>query len=363
MKRIASLLTLALLTGCAGTASTFPVAVTQRTSAERPAGAWLCGSSPSAGRGVETAPAGGPYTSLYKFKAGNDGGYPYGELVAVNGKLYGTTDVGGTHGYGTIYQLTTSGQERVVYSFKGGNDGAYPCGGVVALNGKLYGATQAGGSTGWGTLFWASTTGQEHVIYTFKAGGDGAAPYGRLLLLGGKLYGTTVEGGVNGGWGTVFVSSPNGPARVIYRFKAGSDGGYPYGKLIALNDTLYGTTMQGGTAGWGTVFSLTTAGKERVLHSFKAGQDGGYPFDGLTRSAVSSTAPRSMVDPPATARCSSAARPVKSAWCIHSRAARTVRIRTPRSRPWTAPSTARPMRAARGTGERCSRSQRTGWNA
>ena len=199
---------LAMLADCAGTASTFPVAMTQRAWAERPAGAWLCGSSPSAEHGVETAPTGGPYTSLYKFKAGNDGGYPYGELLAVNGKLYGTTDAGGAHGYGTIYQLKTSGQERVVYSFKGGSDGAYPCGGVVALNGKLYGATQAGGSTGWGTLFWASTTGQEHVTYTFKAGSDGAAPYGRLLPLGGKLYGTTVEGGVNGGWGTVFVSPP-----------------------------------------------------------------------------------------------------------------------------------------------------------
>ena len=91
------------------------------------------------------------YKSLYKFKAGSDGGWPYTDLLAVSGKLYGTTDEGGAHGYGTVFQLTTSGQERVVYSFKSGSDGAYPCGGLVNVNGKLYGTTQSGGAHGWGT--------------------------------------------------------------------------------------------------------------------------------------------------------------------------------------------------------------------
>jgi uncharacterized repeat protein (TIGR03803 family) len=252
----------------------------------RPATAWLCGEPPSEqARGETGAPlVENGYKSLYKFKAGSDGGYPFGELVAVSGKLYGTTDEGGAAGYGTVFEMTTSGQEHVIYSFKGGTkDGAYPCAGVIDVGGQLYGTTQAGGSAGWGTIYHVSTSGDdEHVIYSFKAGKDGAAPYAGLLELNGKLYGTTVEGGT-AGWGTAFESPTSGPAHVIYSFKAGSkDGGYPYSKLIAIGDTLYGTTQEGGSAGWGTAFRMSTTGQEHVIYSFKAGSDGGYPFAGLT---------------------------------------------------------------------------------
>jgi uncharacterized repeat protein (TIGR03803 family) len=230
--------------------------------------------------------AGVGYKSLYKFKAGSDGGYPYAQLININGKLYGTTTEGGSAGFGTVFNMTTSGQEHVVYSFKGSKkDGAYPCSGLVDVSGKLYGTTSYGGTYNWGTVYEVTTGGQEHPIYSFKAGNggahDGAAPYADLLALNGKLYGTTVEGGATG-WGTAFESSTSGPAHVIYSFKAGKDGAYPYCKLVEVNGTLYGTTQQGGAKGWGSFFSLTMSGKEHVLYSFKAGTDGGYPFAGLT---------------------------------------------------------------------------------
>jgi uncharacterized repeat protein (TIGR03803 family) len=251
-------------------------------------GPWLCGQPPSVRprQGIRRfygeLPAANTYKSLYKFKAGADGGYPYGALLPFNGKLYGTTDQGGAGGYGTVFELSFNGQERVVYSFKGGSDGAYPCAGLVQVHGKFYGTTQSGGAKGWGAIFDVTPSGQEHVIYSFKAGHDGAAPYAGLLSYNGKLYGTTVEGGATG-WGTIFATSESGPAHVIYSFKAGKkDGGYPYGKLVELNGKLYGTTMQGGSTGWGTLFSVTTTGTERLVYSFKAGNDGGYPFGGVT---------------------------------------------------------------------------------
>jgi len=36
----------------------------------------------------------------------NDGYYPYHQAILVNGKLYGTTSVGGLHGAGIVYEVT-----------------------------------------------------------------------------------------------------------------------------------------------------------------------------------------------------------------------------------------------------------------
>lgn len=250
-------------------------------------GPWLCGAPPSAQMREDTQePLAVAYKSLYRFKAQPDGATPFADLVVDSGKLYGTTYQGGGAGFGSVFDVTTAGKEHVIYSFKAGADGAYPCAGLVRVKGKFYGTTQAGGNANWGTIFEVTPSGHERVIYAFKAGKDGAAPYAGLLDYKGKLYGTTVEGGAKG-WGTAFESSTSGKERVLYSFKAGThDGGYPYGTLTVLDNTLFGTTQEGGAFGWGTVFAVNPAsGKERVVYSFKADNkgtnDGGYPFGGL----------------------------------------------------------------------------------
>ncbi len=49
----------------------------------------------------------GVYTDLYDFQAGDDGAFPQGSVVMdANGNLYGTAEEGGTHGDGTVWQLT-----------------------------------------------------------------------------------------------------------------------------------------------------------------------------------------------------------------------------------------------------------------
>jgi 6-phosphogluconolactonase len=93
---------------------------------------------------------------LYSFTGGNDGTYPYADLVDVDGTLYGTTYEGGTSGYyGTVFEINPStGEETVLYSFAGGNDGANPYAGLVmGSNGILYGTTLYGGTSGAGTVF------------------------------------------------------------------------------------------------------------------------------------------------------------------------------------------------------------------
>ncbi|MBV8197258.1 MAG: hypothetical protein JO263_03930 [Candidatus Eremiobacteraeota bacterium] len=246
-------------------------------------GPWLCGQPPSAkprvDRGVPLAEG---YHSLYAFKAQPDGALPYGNLVLYGKNLYGTTDLGGSSQWGSVFEITPSGKERIVYSFGGKPDGAYPCDGLLIVKNTFYGTTQTGGAYGWGTVFSVTPSGQERVLYSFKGGRDAAVPYAGLLYLNGKLYGTTVEGGKYG-WGAIYAVAA-GKEHVLYSFKAGTkDGAYPYSKLIAIKNVLVGTTMGGGNPGWGTVFACTLTGKEHIVHSFKASNsDGAYPFDALT---------------------------------------------------------------------------------
>jgi uncharacterized repeat protein (TIGR03803 family) len=219
------------------------------------------------------------YALLYSFKSGEDAGYPYASLTPSNGTLYGTTyGGGGGEEWGTVFKVSTSGEEHVLYRFKAGNDGAHPYAGLAAVNGTLYGTTYQGGTSGAGTVFSVSASGVEHVLYSFKGGKDGQYPYARLLDVGGTLYGTTFQGGVYPGWGVVFKVSTSGEEHVIYSFKAGKDGAHPFAGLIAVDGTLYGTTYQGGANGSGSVYKVSTSGVERVIYSFKGGKDGQYPY-------------------------------------------------------------------------------------
>lgn len=247
------------------------------------------------------------YQKIYDFKGGHhDGSGPNGALAAMNGVLYGTTDSGGYgyHGNGTVYSITTSGEERVIYRFKD-KDGIYPNGDLIALHGVLYGTTVAGGIdcdgesefTGCGTVFSVTPSGQEHVLYRFKGGSDGIAPFGGLVWFDGKFYGTTSRGGLSTecpqlgygtGCGTVFSVDTSGNERVLYRFTGFSDGAYPLDSLLLSHGNLYGTTNFGGAGGacdyyCGTLFEITTAGTEKILYRFEGYSDGSNPNGSLIR--------------------------------------------------------------------------------
>jgi uncharacterized repeat protein (TIGR03803 family) len=222
------------------------------------------------------------YKVVYRFHGGADGSYPIG-LTFLNGTIYGTTTDDGPGGgaAGTVFSLSASGTKQVLYRFNGATDGRIPNGNLISMNGELYGTTFLGGTSNHGTIFALSTTGTERIVYNFQGGTDGASPEAGLLEAGGELYGVTTFGGFDDG-GTVFEISPAGNERVLYRFKGGSDGARPVGRLIDVNGVLYGTTSRGGTNNAGTVFSVTTAGAESVLHRCSYGTtDGAVPMAGL----------------------------------------------------------------------------------
>jgi uncharacterized repeat protein (TIGR03803 family) len=231
---------------------------------------------------------------LHSFGKGTDGSYP-ASLIAVNGTLYGTTSGGGSYsqcqidgfqGCGTVFSITTDGTEKVLHSFGKGTDGSHPLFGLIAVNGTLYGTTSLGGDHGYGTVFSITTDGTEKVLHGFGKGTDGSQPEGGLIDVKGTLYGTTIAGG-SYQQGTVFSTTMGGTEKVLHSFNGSrTDGAIPSGYLADVNDTIYGTTINGGKYGipgytFGTVFSITTGGTEKVLHSFGKGADGLYPTTGL----------------------------------------------------------------------------------
>ena len=268
-------------------------------------------------------------TVIYSFQGGNDGDFPFGNLVHdKEGNLYGTTEYGGGSpdcspagpSCGTVFELSppkTKGDpwtEKVLYSFQGGTDGGYPNGQLVLdESGALYGTTYAGGNqgcsgfgmVGCGTAFelkppvrqggvWT-----EKILHRFNGGKiDGGNPWAGLIFdRNGNLYGTTANYG-SGSFGTVFQLIPpvegndsksgHWTEKLIHTFIGSVDGTNPEASLtVDAKGNLYGVACCGGNPEYGTVFQLKPPAENHktwlftVLYSFKGSPDGASPASGL----------------------------------------------------------------------------------
>ena len=260
---------------------------------------------------------------LYAFQGGSDGANPLGNvLVGSGGNIYGTTALGGgtsctlgstVVGCGVVYKLTPSGSgytEKVLHAFQGGNDGAFPADALIRDSfGRLYGTTQYGGTTGCnvpsnpagcGIAFMLAPNGQETVLYRFQGGSaDGGNPRSALLPLKGfqRLVGTAARGGSTGcSCGTVFElrrGNHGYTETTLYNFGASAtDGIRPSdqnGLVADAQGNIFGTTVGGGGAAChcGAIFEISPSPSgytEKVLDSFKGG-DGSFPHASLTQDA------------------------------------------------------------------------------
>jgi uncharacterized repeat protein (TIGR03803 family) len=217
-------------------------------------------------------------TVLHRFgiKKG-DGVDPFAGLILdTSGNIFGTTQAGGIGcgggGCGTVYELahTSSGwKETVLYSFNNnGTDGYTPGNGalIIDASGHLYGTTAVGGTGEWGTVFQLKRIAgrwKETIVYNFTNGPSGGFPAGGVVMdKAGNLYGTTISGGTSScDCGVIYKLSPESKGRwtytVLHRF-TGNDGAQPAASLILDNrGNLYGTTPLGGANGAGVVFELT----------------------------------------------------------------------------------------------------------
>lgn len=247
------------------------------------------------------------YKIIYLFNGGNDGALPDGRpLVDADGNLYGTTWMGGSQGYGTIYRLTHSAEGRwvksILYNFKGYPDGDTPYGGLIAdPAGNLYGTTLGGGMYLAGIAFKLTRNSNgrwtESILHSFGSSvGDGYCPAGPLAFdKDWNLYGTTTCGGTFG-WGTVFELAQNSSGQwdesVLYSFRGSlaGDGELPFaGPTLDEAGNIFGTTGRGGPDDGGTVFELSRKPSgdwvETIVHTFLRGGDGFTPGGPVTLDA------------------------------------------------------------------------------
>lgn len=229
--------------------------------------------------------AGGVLTTLVEFTENdetNKGRRPKGSLaLGTDGCFYGTTELGGDAGKGTVFKVTPSGVlttfiESTTF-FRGATaQGAYPNGAVCAgPDGTLYGTTYQGGYYDKGTIFKVNAAGQRTVLVHFSGTGSGwpgANPRAGLVLAGdGNFYGTTQRGG-EGNLGTVFRVTPTGVHATLVSFTGTSGafpGSYPWSRLSAGPDGhLYAVTSEGGSSNMGVAFRITTDGVFTKLLDF-----------------------------------------------------------------------------------------------
>ena len=238
------------------------------------------------------------YTVLHNF-TGSDGSLPTSTLIFDRaGNLYGTTEYGGTHGDGVVFQLKHAGSGwsfNPIHEFDwngSGGDGADPLdyGGLtIAPDGSIYGTTENGGILGCdgestcGVVFrlqpppTACTSALcpwlESIVYEFNPQSGGEFPVSNVVFdSSGNLYGTTQ-------YSTVYELSPSGGSWT----QTDHDLGYFFtaGLIFDNAGNLYGVANGGEH---GIVFELTPSPSgwtETTLYSFTGGDDGSDPFGGL----------------------------------------------------------------------------------
>jgi uncharacterized protein (TIGR03437 family) len=165
--------------------------------------------------------------TLYEFgSAPGDGAFPRAGLIqGSDGNFYGTTD-DGPGGRSTVFKFSPTAGLTTLHIFGGPpTDGAgHPSSLLQAADGNFYGVTSRGGAgdcpqnnnSGCGTIFKITSSGEETMLYSFgSTSTDGANPEAALIQSAdGNFYGTTLGGGT-GGDGTVFqfsLASPDVPA-------------------------------------------------------------------------------------------------------------------------------------------------------
>lgn len=235
------------------------------------------GSAPGGGAVFSIDTDGTAFTVLYGFGNGNDGSKPRESLTLIGNTLFGTTEQGGTYGFGTVFSISTTGNNyKVLLNFNDTNGYAPICN-LVAVGKRLYGTAYYGGitSTFYGCIYSLDTNGaNDTVLHTFD-NTNGANPFGSVTISGNTIFGATEFGG-GGNLGCIYSMKTNGSDfKVLYTgdVNAAKFAGDP----IVSGSTLYEMSPTGGKSGDGTIISIDTNGSSfNEILSF-SGTSGSYP--------------------------------------------------------------------------------------
>jgi uncharacterized repeat protein (TIGR03803 family) len=158
----------------------------------------------------------GTPTTLVSFN-GTDGALPVAGLIADSrGDLFGTTRSGGANNEGSVFEIakTAGGYASTPTTLASFNGSILQGNLIVDANGNLFGTTQAGGAHGDGTVFEIKKTAAGYastpttlVSFDFD---NGFAPIAGLIAdAAGDLFGTTAGDGASND-GTVFEITDSG---------------------------------------------------------------------------------------------------------------------------------------------------------
>lgn len=190
---------------------------------------------------------------------GNQAG---GLIELPDGKLYGRTRFGGTHGSGVIFALDrTTASYSVVHQFDP-SVLANPCNPLVlGSDGFFYGATGSDGETAHHAVYRIAPNGTGfRILHRFSTSPDDlTAAYPFVEGSDGRLYG--LSSSTFSGEGSSFRFQKEGKAFVtLRRFATGvNDSRNPSSPLLEVSPgVFYGTSNRGGNHGWGSVYRLET---------------------------------------------------------------------------------------------------------
>lgn len=199
------------------------------------------------------------YSLVKRFGGDPSGAYPTAPVIAdTNGTLYGTTQA--EFGTATIFRIQPDGSGFTVIRAltNAPQQGSNLNGGLVFVGDVLYGTAAYGGSANRGVIFRVNKSGTDFVVVKHFTGSDGAYPFSRLLCDGDTLYGTTVGGG-NSNQGTLFKIKTDGTGFTVLRHFSGVDA-QPYAGVVLGDNKLYGTCVGPSGLESGGVFSVSLDG-------------------------------------------------------------------------------------------------------
>ena len=190
-------------------------------------------------------------------------------IQASDGNLYGTTSSGGANSLGTVFKVTTAGVFTNLLSFTGttgaflgSNPQAAP---VQGADGLLYGTTNAGGTGGFGSVFKVTTAGTFTSLVSFTgttgvALGSGSQSTLLQWATDGNFYGTTSGGGTNSS-GTIFKITPAGVFTTLRSLSTSSTDCYApnSGLVLGLDGNFWGAGSNGAADARGGVFKIGRA--------------------------------------------------------------------------------------------------------
>ncbi|MGO4879238.1 MAG: choice-of-anchor tandem repeat GloVer-containing protein [Bryobacteraceae bacterium] len=221
----------------------------------------------------------GNVTPIYQFPGGEE--LPSNAIYATDGNYYGVSwqeHLGGSTGSGGyVYRVTPAGVLTKLYTLPSGTFSSYGSNFVPILkgtDGNFYGVTTAGGN-GYGSVYQLTPSGQFTTLYTFTKG-SASFPQSLIQASDGNLYSASLGYHLGGEISRISTSGQYTPMH----YMGGNDGQCQCLIVQGSDGVIYGTAIQGGGAG-GTVFALNAGLPKPVPQALEFG-----PQQGLAGTRV-----------------------------------------------------------------------------